>query len=187
MARTYSPRKFATRRPAPSATMSAAARSKTRYDGCARCTLEIRPNTKSRPIPYDDYGQRTLPPDAVKYRDEQLLGLDAEGKAAIGERLHACLPHNCLTIVESEIAALEASTLSSAVVGSRCRLDLSVPLGPARCPCPAGTEHTPHGQPACLFLRDRTRHEVGDVHAKTQGQAGAWVAGRAARRFAAPS
>ena len=125
--------------------MSATARPKARHEGCARCGFEIRPNMKSRPIPLDGYGQRTLPPDAVKHRDEQLLRLDAEGKAAIGVRLHACLPHNCFTIVESEIAALAASTLSSAVVGSPCRCRLE----PARCPCPAGTEHT---RPASMLF-----------------------------------
>ena len=133
--------------------MSATARPKARYDACARCCFEIRPKMNSRPIPFDDDGQRTLPPDAVRHRDEQLLRLDAEASAAVGDRLHAGLPHNCLKIVEDEIAALGASTLSSAVVGSPCLCRLEL----ARCRCPAGTEHT---WPAsmCFFLHDRTRH-----------------------------
>ena len=138
MVPTYSPRKFAPVRSGRAPPMSATARPKARYEACARCCFEIRPKMSSRPIPFEDYGQRTLPPDAVRHRDEQLLRLDAEARAAVGDRLHAGLPHNCLKIVEDEIAALEASTLSSAVVGSpsRCRLE------PARCRCPAGTEHT---------------------------------------------
>ena len=89
-------------------------------------------------IPFDDDGQRTLPPDAVRHRDEQLLRLDAEASAAVGDRLHAGLPHNCLKIVEDEIAALGASTLSSAVVGSPCL----VPLG--ACPVPVPSWHRAH-------------------------------------------
>ena len=107
-------------------------RPKARYEGCARCTREIRPKMNSRPIPLDGYGQRTLPPDAVKHRDEQLLRLEAynkvaeaegkvaeaEGKVVIGNKLHACMPHNCLTIVANEIAALDASQhASSSVTG----------------------------------------------------------------------
>ena len=118
--------------------MSATARPKARYDACARCCFEIRPKMNSRPIPFDDDGQRTLPPDAVRHRDEQLLRLDAEASAAVGDRLHAGLPHNCLKIVEDEIAALGASTLSSAVVGSPCL----VPLG--ACPVPVPSWHRAH-------------------------------------------
>ena len=79
------------------------------YPRCARCTGEIRPTQKSRPIPEDQHGQRVLPPEAAAFRDEKLAHLDEAARSAIGERLHACMPSNCLTIVADEIEALAES------------------------------------------------------------------------------
>ena len=77
------------------------------YERCARCCTELRQQKqKCRPIPLDEKGNRTLPPNAQRYRDDREQHLTPAQKEQLGETLHACLPANCYVIVEKEIEQL---------------------------------------------------------------------------------
>ena len=94
----------------------------TRPPRCARCGFEIRPNDNTLPIPKNAEGERKLPPEALRCREKALAALDDEARKAVGERLHASLPHFCHSLVVRDIAELAASSRRADAAAVRMQL-----------------------------------------------------------------
>ena len=78
------------------------------YGPRALRTLPLRHLARPEHAPHPT-GRARQARAAASFRAEKMAALPELARSAIGERLHACLPHNCYSIVDAEIAARAAS------------------------------------------------------------------------------